>query len=72
MWLFGHKALLILHFLGRMGLQQIAPKLVAGPCMMQLMMGTVPYRAFKSALYADGLKFAGALMSAAAIAVYLF
>ena len=70
-WLFGHKMLLMLHFMLQTGLQKLAPNKFAGPCIKQVVTGVVPYRTFTSTLYRDGLCFAGAVATVSALAVHM-
>ena len=72
LWLLFHKALLVIHVVSRTVLHKVVPKVVAGPCLIAMAMGTLPYRLVLSAMYKDGILFAGLLMSIATLAVRIF
>ena len=71
LWLLGHKVLFILHMVLRTTLHKVAPRLISGPGLIQLVTGASPYRAFISGLYRDGLCCAGILVIASALAVHM-
>lgn len=68
-WLLGHKLLLGLHMASRTALHKAAPSMFGGPSMMGVAMGNSAYRGLTSAMYKDGILFAGGLTVAAALAV---
>ena len=67
--LMGLKMLLVLHMMSRTVLHKAAPSVFGGPRMLEVVMGKLPYRQFTSAIYQDGLIFAGFLTAAAAFAL---
>ena len=66
LWVIGHRVLFNLHML-RAVLHKAAPKVFAGPHLVQLVIGASPYKAFTSAMYQDGILFAGTLTAIAAL-----
>lgn len=70
-WLLGLKVLLILHMVSRTMLHKVAPSMFAGPRMIEVTLGTLPYRRFMSAIYQDGILFTGFLAAATAFTLYM-
>ena len=63
--------LLNLHMISRTVLNKAAPSLFGGPRMMEVVVGKLPYRRFTSALYQDGVVFAGFLTVVSAFALHV-
>lgn len=70
-WLLGLKVLLILHMVSHTMLHKVAPSVFAGPRMIEVTMGTLPYRRFMSAIYQDGILFTGFLAAATAFTLHI-
>ena len=70
-WVLGHRILFMHHMVLRTLLHKAVPGMIAGPSLLPLVWGPLPYRSFMSALYWDGIFSVGFLITAFLLALQL-